>query len=167
MIANNHNNKSRAVRLKPVMFTETQESKNEKLRKIIEVKNVAQIYQTLDKIAMRKDYHEALSRNDISFDFLVGGIKDVALNGKSDDSKLKAYQTLLKSVGMDKYDNVEGSSGTWEEVLLSKIEEAKSNDTKLEIDVPTYDVVVPELPESARLQDEEEREISGSIYDTK
>lgn len=155
------------VKLKPVSYKEdTSEANKEKLRKIIEVKNVAQIYQTLDKIAMRKQYHESLASKGISFDFLVEGIKDIATAGEKDGDRLKAYQTLLKSVGMDKYDNAEASSGTWEEVLLSKIEEAKTNETEV-ADLPTYEVQQPELPESARLQQEEEKEITGSIYDTK
>ena len=33
-----------------------------KLRDMIGVKTVADVYRTLDKIAMRKEYHEALSR---------------------------------------------------------------------------------------------------------
>ncbi len=157
-----HNQNS--VKLKPVVYSESNHSK-EKLRKIIETKNVAQLYQTLDKIAMRKGYHEALARNGISFDFLVGGISKIATDGEKDGDRLKAYQTLLKSVGMDKYDSVEGSSGTWEEVLLSKIEEEKVSNTGNLNQLPEYEVIAPELPESAKRQQEEEKEVTGSIYD--
>ena len=139
-----------------------------KLRDMIGVKTVADVYRTLDKIAMRKEYHEALSRSGISFDYIVNGIKGIADNGFKDADKLKAFQTLLKSVGMEKYDDASvASSGTWEETLLKKIEEEKNNATP-KISAPEkYDVKQPVIPESARLAQEEEEEMTSSIYDTK
>lgn len=129
------------------------------------VSKVAEVYQTLDKLAMRKEYHNALAKLGISFDYIAGGIKTIADTAEKDADKLKAFQTLLKSTGMDVYDSSEVSSGTWEEVLLGKIKEEK--DLNLPSTVPVYEVVEPKIPESARLQMEEEKEITGSVYDSK
>jgi hypothetical protein len=139
-----------------------------KLREMIGVHSVAEVYRTLDKIAMRKEYHEALSRSGISFDYVVRGIKGIADTSEKDDVRLKAFQTILKSVGMEKYeDSAVASSGTWEEALLKKIEEEKKDVEPLEKFVlPTYDVTRPELPESAKRAQEEEAEMTSSIYDT-
>lgn len=136
-----------------------------KLRDMMGVSKVAEVYQTLDKLAMRKEYHKALAKLGISFDYIAGGIKKIADTGEKDADRLKALQTLLKSTGMDVYDSAEVSSGTWEEVLLSKIAEEK--DLNLPSSVPVYEVVVPEIPESARIQMEEDKEITGSVYDSK
>ena len=105
-----------------------------KLKEMMGVKSVADVYRTLDKIAMRKQYHGALSRAGISFDYLVKGIKGVAENGEKDGDRLKAYQTLLKSVGMEKYDtDGEGGGGTWEDILIQKIEDGKERGTVKEL----------------------------------
>jgi len=138
-----------------------------KLRQIIGVKSVAEVYRTLDKLAMRKEYHESLARAGISFDFIAGGIRDIAISGEKDGDRLKAYQTLLKSVGMDDYKEQEGSNtGTWEEVLLKKIEEEKGNSIS-QISIPSqYEVKQPVIPESARKAMEDEDEITSSIYDS-
>jgi len=140
-----------------------------KLKQMIGVKTVAEVYRTLDKLAMRKEYHEALARKGISFDFITEGIKNIASTGEKDGDRLKAYQTLLKSVGMDKYDeDGPGSSGTWEEALLKKIEEEKSGGDKL-AGPDTYEIKEPEIPESEKQLEEDEADVAGtgSVYDTK
>lgn len=141
-----------------------------KLREMIGVKSVAEVYRTLDKLSIRKEYHEALSRSGISFDYILKGIKDIADNGEKDADRLKAFQTILKSVGLEKYDSDSGaSSGTWEEVLLKTIEDGKKTGTTA-LPQPKkvkYEVQEPVMPESARLLEEEEKEVTGNIYDTK
>ena len=138
-----------------------------KLREMIGVRTVAEVYRTLDKMAMRKEYHEALARNGISFDYIVEGISDIAKSAEKDDTRLKALQTLLKSVGMDTYRETDGgSSGTWEEVLLKKLEE-KEEEEKSIGELPEYKVNVPEIPESVKASQEEEEEMTSSIYDGK
>lgn len=136
-----------------------------KLREMIGVKTVAEVYRTLDKLAMRKEYHEALARNGISFDYIVGGLKTIAETGFKDSDKLKAYQTLLKSVGMDTYkESAGGNTGTWEEVLLKKIEEGKEG--VLELEAPKqYDVKLPVVPDSVKKAQAEEKEMTSSLYE--
>ena len=137
-----------------------------KLKELMGVKTVAEVYQTLDKLAMRKEYHKSLAKAGISFDYITNGIKGLADCAEKDDTRLKAFQTLLKSVGMEKYDvDAQGAGGTWEEVLLQKIEDEgylKKTNGPIK-----YDVVFPEIPESEKLNQAEEKETTGSIYDTK
>jgi len=134
-----------AKKLKPVIYTTNTYSKGaaqttqqvillkalqitsdpNKLRQMMGVRTVAEVYRTLDKLAMRKEYHAALERMGISFDYIVGGIKGIADGGFKDSDKLNAYKVLLKSLGMEKYEAADqGSSGTWEEELL-KIDKTK------------------------------------------
>ena len=134
------------------------------LRAMIGVKTVADVYRTLDKLSMRKEYHSALLKLGIDFDFIASGIKDIAESGEKDGDRLKAFQTLLKSIGLDKYDGEGGSSGSsWEEELLKSIETKKDEPTK-EL-APHYEVITPVIPESARKQREDEAEALGSIYE--
>jgi hypothetical protein len=141
-----------------------------KLKQMLGLKTVADVYRTLDKLAMRKEYHEALAREGISFDFIVGGIKNIAVDGGKDGDKLKAYEILLKSVGMEKYESGgEGAQGSWEEALLKVVEEKKGASPLLEEGHQglEYDVVHPEVPESVKKRKEEEEELLDSIYDSK
>lgn len=176
------------IRLRPIVYTSTSFKRGEqntaqqmfllkalqitqdpkKLRQIIGVKSVAEVYRTLDKIALRKEYHSALSKAGISFDYIVGGLKGIADTGFKDSDKLNAFKVLLKSVGMESYkEEGSGSTGTWEEVLLKKIESEKADGKNLALpEAPAkYDVKFPVVPESARKAQEEEREMTSSIYD--
>lgn len=139
-----------------------------KLRDMIGVKSVAQVYSTLDKLVMRKEYHKALSNAGISFDYIVKGLKGIADEGFKDSDKLKALQTLLKSVGMEKYDtDAEGVGGSWEDELMRSIEAGKK-DAKPQLAAPIqYEVKTPEIPESARKIQEDEDEMTSSIYENK
>jgi hypothetical protein len=129
---------------------------------------VAEVYRTLDKLAMRKEYHEALNRCGISFDYITKGIKGIADSGEKDADRLKAFQTLLKSVGMEKYDiETVGTEGTWEEALLKKIEEEKADGGYIDSGLEPYKVIEPETPESEKIKQEDEAIVTGSIYDTK
>lgn len=139
----------------------------QKLRQMMGVKSVAEVYRTLDKLAMRKEYHEALAAAGISFDYIVQGIKGIAEDGFKDSDKLKAYQTLLKSVGMDTYkEDSTAITGTWEEVLLKKIEEDKKTPTQAALPAPAqYEVKLPVVPDSVKKAQEDEREMTSSIYE--
>lgn len=180
--------KDKKIRLRPVVYTTSRPQRGaqnttqqlfllkalqvtqdpKKLRQMIGVRTVADVYRTLDKISMRKEYHEALARQGISFDFVVKGIKDIAEKGYKDSDKLKAHQILLKSVGLDKYDSEGGvGQGTWEDALIKSIEAKKTFPSLKEADeIPEYEVIRPETPESVKKMREDEKEVIGSIYDT-
>lgn len=183
---NNDNNDGK-TRLRPVIYTQnyfkrgaqnttqqmfllkalkvTQDPK--KLKEMLHMRSVAEVYRTLDKLAMRKEYHSALTRCGISFDYILKGIKGIAEGGEKDSDKLSAYKALLKSVGMEDYkDSSTVSKGTWEEVLLKKIEEGKNEETASEkVKIPVYSVIQPVVPESVRKAHEEEKQVTSSIYD--
>lgn len=183
------------VRLKPVKYAVTRdEYKKEsrakqlfllkalqitqdpkELRRIMGLEKVAEVYKTLDKLAMRKEYHSALLRAGIDFDFIVGGFKDIAITGEKDRDRLSAYMALLKSLGVDRYE-IESAThgGSWEEALLRQLEEGKSDDKKDAGQdflssgdtslIPKYDVDVPVVPKSVQDQEEEEKQITKGIY---
>lgn len=140
-----------------------------KLRKMIGVRTVAEVYRTLDKLAMRREYHQALARAGVSFDFMAQGLKNEAVGGDKSADRIKAFQILLKSIGLDKYEAIEGAStNTWEEALLESIE--KDDGTKAlpegekDDEVKEYDVIEPPMPDSLREIHDEEDRIGKELY---
>lgn len=139
----------------------------QELRKMIGVRTVAEVYRTLDKLAMRKEYHEALSRSGISFDFIVKGLKGEAESGEKSADRIKALQVLLKSLGLDKYDSEIMAGGTWEEELLKSLgsEKDKNNNINNKIDDIEYKVIEPLKPDSVKVAQEEEKKLLRGIYE--
>ena len=136
----------------------------EELRKMIGVKKVADVFRTLDKLALRKEFHKALVKSGIDFEYIVRGLKTEAETAIKPADRIKVYQTLLKSLGMDSYDDVSESGGKWEEDLVKKIEEDKKKQKLLEEPKGEYYVNVPEIPESVKKKKEIEKELGKSIY---
>lgn len=138
-----------------------------KLRKLIGVQKVADVYRTLDKIAMRKEYHKALTKCGLSFDYVVENVKkeiDSPL-GKASD-KLKALGMLLKSLGMDKYEETAIGGGGWEEALLAiKQNESDEDRARVKAEVVDYEVITPEMPEELRVAKDKANEEAKGLYD--
>jgi len=138
------------------------------LKKMIGVRTVAEVYRTLDKMALRKEYHTALSKHGLDFEFIVKGIKELALTSYKDADKLNAYKALLKSLGMDKYDETTSGGGSWEDTLLTALEKEDSTKQlgapKIGSDIELYPVKQPVIPESVRRQVDEEKQLNKSIY---
>lgn len=138
----------------------------EKLRDLIHAKTVAEVFTTLDKLQMRKEYHAALADAGISFNYIARGIKGIADGGEKDADRLKAFQTLLKSTGMDVYkEDTTALTGTWEELLLKKIEESKAASTPLMAPPGQYAVKLPVVPESVKKAQADEKEMTSTIYE--
>ena len=146
-----------------------------KLRQMIGVKTVAEVFRTLDKMALRKDYQGALGRAGISFDWMAQGIKEIA-DDKDASAKvrLSAFMGLLKTLGMDKYDVSGGDGGgSWEDALLAKIEGERSGKTpKLAAgDDPgfeeqgMYEVKQAVMPESVKQIKARDNAIGASLYE--
>ena len=139
-----------------------------KLREMIGVKSVADVFRTLDKLALRKEYHKSLTKLGIDFDFIARGIKVLAENGFKDSDRLKAYQILLKSLGMDTYDEKESGGNGWEDALQKIV----SQESKKEIEGPIdhsedYEVSFPEVPDAIKArkkQEEDEVKEGNSLY---
>ena len=152
--------------LKAITITD----KPDEWRKMIGVKTMAELYRTLDKLSMRKSYHKALSEEGIDFPFIIRGIKE-SCSSEKEDIKLKAYQTLLKSLGMDKYDDVSAEGGqNWEELLQAATEKEQENKTIIEkekiIDIDAaYDVEQPHIPEFIVQKQAEEKVVGRTLYE--
>lgn len=181
-----YNGGSKNSRNKPATFqqmlllkalTVTQDP--QKLRQMIGVRKVADVYRTLDKMAMRKEYHEALAANGISFDYLVGKLKSEIDEGHKASDRINAVKVLMKSVGMDKYEESAIAGGGWEDELLKinegkmgsmevkKIGDGKSVEAEiLGVDENgDYEVVVPQAPEHVQVERALERKQGKSLYE--
>jgi len=123
---------------------------------------VAEVYRTLDKLAIRREYHEALLRHGVDLDTIVKGIKNVAEFSFDNAVKLKAYQVLLKSLGLDEYkeSNIEDKGG-WEEIIKLATEEEKNKKLK----APEYEVIEPIVPIDVKNRQEEEKKIGEGLYE--
>lgn len=138
-----------------------------KLGQMIGVQRVAEVFKTLDKLSMRKEYHEALADNGVSFSYIVKGLKSIADTAEKDSDKLNALKTFLKSVGMEQYNEDHGSGvGSWEEELLKRMNEVKEDPTKMleqgPMPIPVYEVEQPQMPESEIKNMEEEDKLAGN-----
>jgi transposase len=134
-----------------------------KLKELIGVKTVAEVYRTLDKMAMRKEYHSALAKNNLTFDYVVRGIKKEIDSADKSSDRLKALGMILKSIGLDKYEETSISSGGWEEELLKL--KANNENSGEKIGIVEYEVVEPEMPEHIRLAKEKANKESREIYE--
>lgn len=147
-------------------MTITQDPKE--LRKMIGVKAVADVYRTLDKLAIRKEYHKALGDKGFTLDKIVGGIQGIAEKSEKDTTRLKAYQIILKSLGLDQYQETEDEGKNWEEVLLAAQEKERdvieAGGEAIEVVDEIYSVVQPELPESVKKIKKEESDIGKELY---
>jgi len=136
------------------------------LRKAIGVKAVADVVRTLDKLTIRKEYHEALADNDVSLNFIVGGIKGIAQTSSKDATRLKAYQTLLRSIGLERYEDIEDKGKGWEELLVETQQKLLRGEEVEQVEVNTddYEVIAPPVPESEQKRIDDEREMGRNLY---
>lgn len=169
-VGKTRNNSTQQVMLLQALSI-TQDPK--KLRQMIGVKTVADVFRTLDKMALRKDYHAALARNGVSFDYIIENIKNITDDrDNSAKVKLTALMGLLKTLGMDKYDVPEtAASGSWEDALIAKIERDKAEagkqlsagDDSTE-DQEFYEVKAPVIPESVKAIKARDNSIGNDLY---
>ena len=161
-----HNAKSNTEQLVLLKALQvTQDPK--KLRQMMGVKTVAEVYRTIDKLSIRKEYHDALASNGFSLDTIVKGIQVIAESSEKDDTKLKAYQTILKSVGLDRYDASDApTGGTWEEELTKSIEKQKElpEGEVQEMAKAEYAVEEVDIPPEMKKLREEEDELTKNVY---
>ena len=135
------------------------------LKKIAGLNKVADVYRSLDKLSIRKEYHEALSKNGIDLSFIVNGLKELSQNSKSEVVRLAGYQTFLKSLGLDKYEKQEDQGKGWEEAILEISEVGgKDKDKRNGIIECEYEVKVPEIPESEIKRREKEDSAGKDLY---
>ena len=136
-----------------------------KLRDLAGIKTITEVYRTLDKLSIRKEYHEALFRNGIDLNTIVRGIKDLSENSEEDSVRLRGYLSLLKSLGLDEYkEDDPGGKKSWEEVIRETTKGL--NDKKEELDVSVkYEVTQPLVPNEEKKRQEEEKELGKQLYE--
>lgn len=130
------------------------------LRRMIGVKTVADVYRTLDKLAIRKEYHAALADHGLTLDYIVDEIKKIVEStGTSASVKLKSLTTLLKSIGLDKYEKTEEAGKSWEELLL----QSNSSQPK-ELISGKYEVNEPPIPELEQKKRDKDQKLADELY---
>jgi len=137
------------------------------LKNVAKFHTEADVMRAMDKISIRKEYHDALVRNGLTIDQIVRHINTIVLTSTSDKVKTTLLGMLLKSIGLDKYDDSESSGKNWEQLLLDVVE--KQADTPLletsEKGKNRYEVVTPPVPESYKNNRKEEDDFGRSLYD--
>lgn len=159
--AYNHQNTTQQIMLLKALRV-TQDPK--KLRELIGVRTVADVYRTLDKIAMRKEYHGALAKLGITFDYVVGNIKKEIDTAEKSSDRLAGLNMILKSIGLDKYEETAIGGGSWEEALL-KLAENNRESQILPIEIKEYEVIEPKMPEELRLAKEKANKKAKGLYE--
>ena len=139
------------------------------LKKMAGLKATADVFRTLDKMSIRREYHEALHRNGVDLDYIVDGLKNLADCADKDATRLASFNILLKSLGLEKYEKEENSGKSWEDAVIAAVvkeEEVKQiGDGKI-IDGETveYEVNRPDIPESEKKQREDEAAMAKMLY---
>lgn len=136
-----------------------------KLKQLIGVRTVAEVYRTLDKIAMRKEYHASLAKHGITFDYIVTNIKNEIDNAEKSSDRLNGINMLLKSIGLDKYEETAVGGGSWEDAMIKISEQKKENNEKSKVINAPYEVVAPDMPEEVRRAKEKEIKDGRSLYE--
>jgi hypothetical protein len=134
------------------------------LRKIIGVKRIADVYRTLDKMALRKEYHEALARNGIDFDFILNTLKTEMVTGDKSADRINAAKTVMKSLGLDKYEDASISGGGWEDELM-KAQDQSAEKLPKQAQDQLYEVKQPKIPDAVLKEKKKERELGKSLYE--
>lgn len=136
-----------------------------KMRQIADIKNVADFYREMDKLQIRKEYHNALADSGVDMKFIVEGIKNIAMSSESDAVRLKGLETFLKSLGLNEYKESAGDTkNSWEDLIVSSAKDEISNGRKT-IEIEDYEVIIPETPPDQLKRIEEEREVGRGLYD--
>lgn len=157
---NNQNTTQQLMLLQAMKITQDPK----KLKELIGVKTVAEVYRTLDKIAMRKEYHAALAEKGITFDYIVDNLKSEIDHAEKSSDRLNGIKILLQSIGLDKYAETAIGGGSWEEALLEiKREKDKKGEAKTVI--AEYEVIEPAMPEHLREAKEKANREAKGLYE--
>lgn len=156
-----HDNLKELMLLKAMRVT----SDPKVLMQMTGIKKFADLSRTFDKISNRKEYNKALDKLGMDFTWIAKGLKVEAETGEKSGDRIKAFQIILKSLGMEKYEDVPLESGSWEDLLV-KAAEKKDDTLSIESNIiEEYEVVVPQIPESAKKIREKEDKQGKSMYE--
>ena len=126
-------------------------------------KRAADAIRTLDRLTMRADYHNALSEEGIDLNYIVKGIKAQADGENSGMVKLRAYQILLKSLGLENYAKDEETGKGWEDTLLGYVKKQAAL-PEITSTAKAYEVTRPAIPDSAKLRKKDD-ELGKELYE--
>jgi hypothetical protein len=128
------------------------------LAKLASLKKTADVYTVLDKLSLRKEFHAALDRANLSLDFIVRRLKTICEN-PDDEVAIKGLSTVLKTIGLDKADDAAVQGQAWEDVVLANA----SLETE-EVAPGKYVVIQPAMPESLRKSKDAAKEAGKELY---
>jgi hypothetical protein len=83
------------------------------------------------------------------------------LNGDKSSDRIAAAKVIIKSLGLDKYEDSSLSGGSWEDEILRIAGQGVEGVEPGQV----YDVVQPKVPESARKKREEQDDMGKSLYE--
>jgi hypothetical protein len=133
------------------------------------IKRTVDLYQTMDRLALRKDLHLALSDEGIDLRYIVKGIKGLADGAELDSVRLESYKTFLRALGLDKFVKDEEGSKGWEDAVAGYIKKKEIADASLTaLEVPKdggYQVTAPKIPESAQKARKAEETLGKELYE--
>lgn len=148
--------------LKGLMFTNGDIDKSAKLAGL---RNATEAYRMLDRVMIRREYHDALAEEGIDLRWIVRGIKSQAENASLDSVRLSALRMLLMSLGLNTYNVAEEGTKSWEDTLLEATEQAEIEEAnKPALVSGRYNVNIPAIPESVKAQRQEEEDLGKELY---
>lgn len=132
------------------------------LQKLAGLKKVSDVYLALDKLALRKEYHAALEKNGLSLDYILNKLKMV-VDCHNPETSLKGVALIIKSLGLEKYDDTDTSeSKPWEDIILEQTERGETIDAEI-IEQEDYEVkqpvMEPEIEDRRKALKEEYKEM--------
>jgi len=150
-----------------------------KLKQMLGLHSVAQVYQTLDRLSIRKEYHNALQAAGLDMGSIVNKLKHLTLYAEDEGVQLRATLAILKSLGLEKYENDAEAGGSFEQELLKTLEKQKevpaqakaenvidSGELPKEFQIEDYEVNVPEIPDSMKQLRKNEDDLTKRLYGT-
>jgi hypothetical protein len=126
------------------------------------IKTAVELYRTLDRLALRKGYHKALSDEGIDLQWIVQRIKGHA-DGPSGQVSMQALRMLLTSLGLNQYSVEEEGQKNWEDTLLKISNEYDAK--QLPAPTASYTVNVPKEPEKNKQMRSKEQQIGKELYE--
>ena len=135
-----------------------------RFKQIIRARAAVDVFRTLDKIALRKEWMAALERNELDLDSVLQVLKNEMTDPDAKGSdRIRAAQIIIKSLGLDKYEDSSISGGTWEDEIV-KIADQGLKTISPGI-VPEYEVTQPVIPESVKKQRKEQNDLGRALYE--
>ena len=129
------------------------------------MKKFAELTRTWDKISNRKEYNKALQKLGMDFHWIAKGLKEEAEGADKSADRIKALQIILKSLGMDQYEDIPSDTGSWEDMILKASESTTENLTLPAAEAEEYEVVQPKIPEAMKEMRDRENKQGKSIYE--